>query len=45
MLEKGFIKEVENLINKYNISVNSESMKCIGYRQIYSYIKEKKNKE
>ena len=44
MLEKGFIKEVEILLNKYNLNKNSISIKSIGYKQVYEYINQSKKK-
>lgn len=43
MLEKGFVKEVELLLQKYNVKKSSESMKLIGYREIYRYILSNRN--
>ncbi len=37
MLEQGFLKEVEYLRSKYNLSLESSSMRCVGYRQAFLY--------
>ncbi|MFM2344159.1 MAG: tRNA delta(2)-isopentenylpyrophosphate transferase [Pseudomonadota bacterium] len=40
MLEQGFINEVTNLIDKYpSLNLESNSIRCVGYRQAYEYIK------
>ena len=39
MLEQGFVDEVENLLIKYPIlSLENNSMRCVGYRQAYEYL-------
>ncbi len=38
MLETGLIDEVENLKQKYNLTLENQSMKAIGYKQVLSYI-------
>ena len=40
MLELGFLKEVEALVNQYNIvDANLPSVRCVGYRQAYEYLR------
>ena len=38
MLRRGLVKEVEQLITKYNLTVNSQSMKAIGYKETIDYL-------
>ena len=38
MLKSGLIDEVENLKQKYNLTLENQSMKAIGYKQVLSYI-------
>ena len=38
MLEQGFIQEVESLRNKYDLSLDHASMRCVGYRQVWQYL-------
>ena len=35
MLKSGLIDEVENLKQKYNLTLENQSMKAIGYKQVY----------
>lgn len=44
MLEKGFVKEVDSLVSKYKLHENTLSMQCIGYKQVYQYLKNNKCK-
>ena len=37
MLKSGLIDEVENLKQKYNLTLENQSMKAIGYKQVLSY--------
>lgn len=37
MLEQGLVNEVAHLLQQ-NISINSPSMRCVGYRQIIQYL-------
>ena len=37
MLESGLIDEVQNLKQKYNLTLENQSMKAIGYKQVLSY--------
>lgn len=38
MFSKGFIEEVSYVTNKYSLSKESQSMKSIGYREIFAYL-------
>lgn len=39
MLEQGFVDEVVALLKKYpNLTVESTSMRCVGYRQVLAYL-------
>jgi tRNA dimethylallyltransferase len=38
MLQEGFVDEVQQLIEKWSLTANSASMRCVGYRQIFSYL-------
>jgi tRNA dimethylallyltransferase len=38
MLDDGFIKEVEELQQKYNLHNDLSSMRCVGYRQVLQYL-------
>ena len=44
MFERGLIEEVKYIINKYNLSSNSKSMKIIGYRHVFEYLSHNDNK-
>ena len=39
MVDSGLIKEFEYLVDKYDLSENSQSMAAIGYKEIFPYIK------
>lgn len=39
MWEMGFLDEVKNLIEKYNLDDDLPSMRCVGYRQVLDYLK------
>lgn len=39
MLDHGFIEEVEFLFNRGDLSLSNQSIRCVGYRQIWQYIK------
>jgi len=39
MFEAGFIKEVEALLQIPQINLDSAAMRCVGYRQVASYLK------
>ncbi|BBI01432.1 tRNA dimethylallyltransferase [Buchnera aphidicola (Nipponaphis monzeni)] len=43
MIEIGFEEEVKQLINKWGLTLNSPSMRCIGYSQMWLYIHKKIN--
>jgi tRNA dimethylallyltransferase len=38
MLDDGFIKEVEELQQKYKLHNDLSSMRCVGYRQVLQYL-------
>jgi tRNA dimethylallyltransferase len=39
MLKQGFVDEVENILARYpNITADSTSMRCVGYRQALMYL-------
>ena len=38
MLRRGLVKEVQQLITKYNLTVDSQSMKAIGYKETIDYL-------
>ena len=38
MLNTGLINEVKQLIKKYNLSRDSQSMKAIGYKEVMNYL-------
>lgn len=38
MLAQGFIEEVEQLQEKWNLTMNLPSMRCVGYRQALEYL-------
>ncbi len=40
MLANGFVNEVDYLQKKYVLSVDSPSMRCIGYRQVLRYLQQ-----
>ncbi len=42
MWKMGFIKEVMDLINNYQLSATMPSMRCVGYRQVIDYLLDKK---
>lgn len=39
MLAEGFEEEVQGLINRYDFSINTPSMRSVGYRQMWAWIK------
>jgi tRNA dimethylallyltransferase len=45
MLEQGFIKEVEQLREKYQLNLDMPSMRCVGYRQVWQYLESELDKE
>lgn len=38
MIKNGLINEVKNLVNKYNLTINNQSMQGIGYKEILSFL-------
>ena len=38
MLRKGLVKEVQQLITKYSLTEDSQSMKAIGYKETIDYL-------
>lgn len=38
MLVMGFVEEVQQLQNKWQVNLNCPSMRCVGYRQIIDYL-------
>ena len=40
MWDIGFLDEVRNLIEKYDISTDLPSMRCVGYRQALEFLKQ-----
>lgn len=38
MLDDGLIKEVQKLLNKWQLSMSLPSMRCVGYRQVLEYL-------
>ena len=38
MLRRGLVKEVQQLITKYNLTEDSQSMKAIGYKETIDYL-------
>ncbi len=38
MFDEGFINETDSLIKKYQLSAAHNSMRCVGYRQIFQYL-------
>ena len=38
MLRRGLVKEVQQLITKYNLTEDSQSMKAIGYKETINYL-------
>ena len=39
MIEGGLVNEFKYLIDKYNLTEDSQSMAAIGYKEIFPYIK------
>jgi tRNA dimethylallyltransferase len=39
MLEQGLIDETEHIIHKYHLLPEHNSMRCVGYRQIYDMLR------
>ena len=40
MLEKGFVAEVEKLMQRPDLHLDLPSMRCVGYRQCWEYLKD-----
>jgi tRNA dimethylallyltransferase len=38
MLAQGFIKEVEQLMQQWQLPASAPAMRCVGYRQVYEYL-------
>ena len=45
MFNLGLLKEVEYVINKYNLNSGNQSMKAIGYREFFDYFNKTKTLE
>ena len=41
MIQQGLIKEVQNLITRYNLTRDTQSMRAIGYRETIDYLENK----
>jgi tRNA dimethylallyltransferase len=41
MIKEGFIEEVKEIIKEYNLSADSPSMRCVGYRQVLNFLEGK----
>ena len=39
MLKQGFLAELEQLLRQWPLSLASPSLRCVGYRQAYHYLK------
>ena len=45
MIDKGFLEEVKELIEKYpDLNADHNSMRCVGYRQVFNAISKKVDK-
>ena len=38
MIENGLVNEVEQLVKKFNLTKNNQSMQAIGYKEILDYL-------
>ena len=38
MLEQGFVDEVEQLLQKWQLSPRCPAMRSVGYRQVFDYL-------
>ncbi|KTD19674.1 tRNA (adenosine(37)-N6)-dimethylallyltransferase MiaA [Legionella londiniensis] len=38
MLQTGFLQEVEQLLSRWPLTLRHPSMRCVGYRQAFSYL-------
>lgn len=45
MIDQGLIEEFEYLIDRFNLTPDSQSMAAIGYKEIFPYIKGEINKD
>ena len=45
MLDQGFVQELTQLRQKYRLSVDLPSMRCVGYRQAWAYLEGQIDKE
>lgn len=41
MFDEGLLNEVENVVQKYNLTKESQSMQAIGYREFFDYFENK----
>ena len=41
MMKEGFLEEVKEIIKEYNLSADSPSMRCVGYRQVLNFLEGK----
>ena len=39
MMKKGLLEEVKDIIKEYNLSADSPSMRCVGYRQVLNFLR------
>lgn len=44
MLDSGFIEETQSVINQYQLTPDHNSMRCVGYRQIFDMLNGKIHK-
>jgi len=45
MFEEGLLNEFQNVVKKYNLTRDSQSMQAIGYRELFDYIEGNKTLE
>jgi len=45
MLDAGFIEEVESLVNKYRLEPSLPSMRSVGYRQVWEFIRKETDRQ
>lgn len=38
MWQAGFVQEVIDIVNRYDLTIDMPSMRCIGYRQVLEYL-------
>ena len=41
MIKEGFLEEVKEIVKEYNLSADSPSMRCVGYRQALNFLEGK----